>query len=104
MQKNDMVLISVDDHVSEPPDMFEKVLDGKELETAPKLVVAEDGTVGVKILRVGPGYGNMRIIREGLTPQDKVVINGLMRARPGTKVTAEMGTIEDTSQTAAATE
>lgn len=65
------------------------------------LVVAEDGTVGVKILRVGPGYGSMRIIREGLTPEDKVIINGLMRARPGSKVTAEMGTIEDTSQAAA---
>ena len=63
-------------------------------------VVAEDGTVGVKILRVGPGYGGMRIIREGLTPQDKVIINGLMRARPGTKVTAEMGAIDDTSQAA----
>jgi RND family efflux transporter MFP subunit len=65
------------------------------------LVVAEDGTVGVKILRVGPSYNGMRIIREGLTPQDKVVINGLMRARPGTKVTVEMGAIDDTSQAAA---
>lgn len=65
------------------------------------LVVAEDGTVGVKILRVGPNYGGMRIIREGLTPDDKVVINGLLRARPGSKVTAEMGTIEPTPQEAA---
>jgi RND family efflux transporter MFP subunit len=57
------------------------------------LVVAEDGTVGVKILRVGPNYNGMRIIREGLAPDDKVVINGLLRARPGSKVTAQMGTI-----------
>lgn len=62
------------------------------------LVVAEDGTVGVKILRVGPSYDGMRIIREGLAPEDRVVINGLLRARPGTKVTAEMGEIELTSQ------
>jgi RND family efflux transporter MFP subunit len=58
------------------------------------LVVAEDGTVGVKILRVGPNYNGMRIIREGLAPDDKVVINGLLRARPGSKVTAQMGTIK----------
>ena len=67
------------------------------------LVVADDGTVGVKILRVGPSYEGMRIIREGLAPTDKVVINGLMRARPGSKVTAQMGTI-DVEPQAAATE
>jgi RND family efflux transporter MFP subunit len=65
------------------------------------LVVAEDGTVGVKILRVGPNYDGMRIIREGLAPGDKVVINGLLRARPGSKVTAQMGAIESAPQEAA---
>jgi RND family efflux transporter MFP subunit len=65
------------------------------------LVVADDGTVGVKILRVGPSYEGMRIIREGLAPTDKVVINGLMRARPGSKVTAQMGTIDAEPQAAA---
>ena len=65
------------------------------------LVVAEDGTVGVKILRVGPNYNGMRIIREGLAPDDKVVINGLLRARPGSKVTAQMGAIEPAPQEAA---
>lgn len=64
------------------------------------LVVAEDGTVGVKILRVGPTYDGMRIIREGLVPEDKVVINGLLRARPGSKVSAEMGKIESAPQAA----
>lgn len=65
------------------------------------LVVADDGTVGVKILRVGPSYDGMRIIREGLAPTDKVVINGLLRARPGSKVTAQMGTIDTAPQEAA---
>ena len=65
------------------------------------LVVAEDGTVGVKILRVGPNYNGMRIIREGLAPDDKVVINGLLRARPGSKVTAQTGAIEPAPQEAA---
>jgi hypothetical protein len=44
----------------------------------------------------------MRIIREGLAPTDKVVINGLLRARPGSKVTAQMGSIEAASQETAA--
>jgi len=57
------------------------------------LVVDAEGTVGVKILRVGPGYDGMRIIREGLSPDDTVIIDGLMRARPGSKVTPEMGEI-----------
>ncbi|MGH6893989.1 MAG: efflux RND transporter periplasmic adaptor subunit, partial [Dongiaceae bacterium] len=65
------------------------------------LVVTEDGTVGVKILRVGPSYNGMRIIREGLAPEDRVVINGLLRARPGSKVTAEMGEIETEPQASA---
>jgi RND family efflux transporter MFP subunit len=68
------------------------------------LVVADDGTVGVKILRVGPSYNNMRIIREGLAPTDKVVINGLLRARPGSKVAAQMGSIEEAASQETAAE
>lgn len=62
------------------------------------LVVDAEGTVGVKILRVGPGYDGMRIIREGLSPEDTVIIDGLMRARPGSKVTPEMGEIVSAPQ------
>ncbi|WP_231636193.1 hypothetical protein [Novosphingobium sp. ST904] len=43
MQMNDMVLISVDDHISEPPDMFRNHLSGAALESAPKLVQDENG-------------------------------------------------------------
>lgn len=43
MNKNDMVLISVDDHISEPPDMFRNHLSGKDLETAPQFIVDKDG-------------------------------------------------------------
>lgn len=64
------------------------------------LVVADDGTVGVKILRVGPSYNGMRIIRKGLVPNDRVVINGLLRARPGSKVTAQMEPIDAEAQSA----
>ena len=36
MEMNDMVIISVDDHITEPPDMFDKHLSKEHLATAPK--------------------------------------------------------------------
>jgi predicted TIM-barrel fold metal-dependent hydrolase len=58
MNMNDMVLISVDDHISEPPDMFDKHLTGDALATAPKLKTSENGTnyweyQGMKMPSVG---------------------------------------------------
>ncbi|RYD96302.1 MAG: amidohydrolase [Sphingomonadales bacterium] len=44
MEMNDMVLISVDDHISEPPDMFERHLKGDDLASAPQFKVADNGT------------------------------------------------------------
>jgi predicted TIM-barrel fold metal-dependent hydrolase len=41
---NDMVIISVDDHMSEPPEMFDKHLSGDALATAPKFKTTADGT------------------------------------------------------------
>ncbi len=66
------------------------------------LTVDKDGVVGVKILRVGPSYDSMRIIREGLSPDDTVIIDGLMRARPGSQVTPEEGKIDPGPQAALA--
>lgn len=43
MNMNDMIIISVDDHISEPPDLFDRHLSGKDLETAPKFVTDENG-------------------------------------------------------------
>lgn len=43
MQMNDMVIISVDDHISEPPDLFKNHLSGAALETAPRLEQDENG-------------------------------------------------------------
>lgn len=58
-------------------------------------VVADDGTVGVKPVTLGPRVdGNLRIVRHGLDPNDRVIINGLMRVRPGGKVTPQEGRIQ----------
>ncbi len=59
------------------------------------MTVAQDGTVAPKVVRPGPNRGpELRIIRSGLAPTDKVIINGLMRVRPGMKVAAEEGKID----------
>ena len=44
MQIEDMILISVDDHVVEPPDVFEGRVPKKYEDLAPKLIVKDDGT------------------------------------------------------------
>ena len=56
--------------------------------------VAADGTVGAKKVELGPIVDGLRVIRSGLEPTDRIVIEGLPRARPGQKVTAEDGTIK----------
>ena len=58
------------------------------------LTVKDDGTVMPKIIRPGPSYENLRIVRSGLEASDRIVIDGVMRARPGAKVTPERGKIE----------
>ncbi|WP_216893905.1 amidohydrolase family protein [Nocardia alni] len=44
MNKNDMILISVDDHIVEPPDMFDNHLPKKYAKDAPRLVHNPDGS------------------------------------------------------------
>jgi RND family efflux transporter MFP subunit len=58
------------------------------------LTVAEDGTVVPKPVRLGPMIDGLRVIRSGLDSKDRVVIDGLVRARPGTKVTPQPGEIK----------
>jgi RND family efflux transporter MFP subunit len=50
-------------------------------------VVDAENTVRQKYIELGSLQGGLRVIRSGLDAEDRVVVNGLMRARPGTKVT-----------------
>ena len=43
MKMNDMVLVSVDDHICEPGDLFDNQLSGKDLASAPKLMTDRNG-------------------------------------------------------------
>ena len=56
--------------------------------------VAPDGTVVPKPVELGPVTDdNLRVIRTGITADDQIIISGLLRARPGQKVTPEQGTV-----------
>ena len=57
------------------------------------MTVAADGTVVPKPVEIGALRDGLRVVTGGLAAEDQVVINGLMRARPGAKVTAQSGTI-----------
>jgi multidrug efflux system membrane fusion protein len=49
-------------------------------------VVKDDNTVEAKPVILGPLDGGLRVIREGLMPDDRVIVDGLQRARVGAKV------------------
>src|SRR5260221_12970576 len=44
MKRDDLILISVDDHIIEPPDMFVNHLPARYASDAPRLVHRDDGT------------------------------------------------------------
>jgi membrane fusion protein, multidrug efflux system len=57
------------------------------------LTVAPDGTVTPKQVEIGDIRGGLRVIHSGLTRDDRVIIDGLPYATPGSKVEAQDGTV-----------
>lgn len=53
-------------------------------------VVNQDDVIEMRPVTLGPLDGGLRVIREGLKKDDRVVVDGLQRARVGTKVTVQM--------------
>ena len=62
------------------------------------MTVTKNGTVVPRRIKPGPMYDGLRIVRSGLSPDDRIIINGLMRARPGTKVTPQKGKIRSAGE------
>jgi RND family efflux transporter MFP subunit len=58
------------------------------------LTVAPDGTVVPKQVQVGDLRGGLRVVRSGLAPTDRVIIDGLPYAAPGGKVKPKNGAIQ----------
>jgi RND family efflux transporter MFP subunit len=61
------------------------------------MTVAADGTITPKPVETGGLYRGLRVIRSGLAPTDTIVIEGLVRVRPGAKVTPVAGTVTPTA-------
>jgi RND family efflux transporter MFP subunit len=57
------------------------------------LVVGKDDIVAAKPVALGPIVDGLRIIRSGLTPQDRVIVSNLQAAMPGAKVAAKPAAI-----------
>jgi multidrug efflux system membrane fusion protein len=56
-------------------------------------VVKDDDTVEAKEVTLGPLDEGLRVIREGLKAEDRVVIDGIQRARVGARVSPHAGKI-----------
>lgn len=50
------------------------------------MVVNDQNLVEARQIELGPLSGTLRVISEGLAPGDRVIVNGLLRARPGATV------------------
>ena len=55
----------------------------------------------VRLIEQGPIVDGLRVIRSGLAATDRIVIDGLQRARPGSKVKPEEGKIVPPPQASA---
>jgi RND family efflux transporter MFP subunit len=54
------------------------------------LVVDEENVARAKYVTLGPVIDGLRVIASGLEAGDRVVVGGLMRARPGAKVAPQI--------------
>ena len=53
-------------------------------------VVGADSKAEYRPVTLGPQIDGLRVVRDGLKPGEKIVVNGLQRVRPGAPVTAEI--------------
>jgi RND family efflux transporter MFP subunit len=56
-------------------------------------VVGPNNVLELRPVKLGAIFGELRSIESGIEASDRVVINGLMHARPGAKVVPQEGTI-----------
>ncbi len=57
-------------------------------------VVDAEGVVAPRPVTLGPIFRGLRVVREGLSAEDQVIVAGLLRARPDQKVSASVVTLE----------
>jgi multidrug efflux system membrane fusion protein len=65
------------------------------------LVLKPDSSVDYRPVTLGRLVDGLRVVNSGLAPGENVVINGLLRVRPGMKVLAKRATMSDSATLAA---
>ncbi|HUS55874.1 MAG TPA: efflux RND transporter periplasmic adaptor subunit [Thermohalobaculum sp.] len=53
------------------------------------MIVDAEGTVSPRPVTLGALHKGLRVVKAGLSPDDRVVVAGIQRARPGAKVSAQ---------------
>ena len=59
------------------------------------MVLGPDDIIEPREVRLGPLVDGLRVVREGLAAEERIVINGIQRARPGAAVTPTEVSIPD---------
>ena len=57
------------------------------------LTVDDKNTVRITPITLGYSFGGLRAVQSGLTVYDRVIVNGILRARPGATVDPQTGTM-----------
>lgn len=65
------------------------------------LVVDAENVARAKYVTLGPVVDGLRVVAQGLAPDDNVIVNGLIRARPGLKVAPQPASTASASTTSA---
>jgi multidrug efflux system membrane fusion protein len=52
-------------------------------------VVGKDGKAEYREVKLGPVVEGLRVVKAGLKPGERIVVNGLQRVRPGSPITAQ---------------
>ncbi len=59
------------------------------------MVVDKDNKAQYREVKLGVNVDGLRVVADGLKPGEKIIVNGLQRARPGAPVTPEMVPMDD---------
>ncbi|MGR8919677.1 MAG: efflux RND transporter periplasmic adaptor subunit, partial [Gammaproteobacteria bacterium] len=59
------------------------------------LVVTDEDVVEPRPVVLGPLVDGLRVVREGLAPEERIIVRGIQRARPGAPVSPKEITIDD---------
>ena len=57
------------------------------------MVLGKDNIIEARVVTLGPVIDGLRVVREGLTADERIVVNGIRRAHPGKPVTPTETTV-----------